>query len=337
MFMHTPFGQRTKVRPVLVKSRSSRLGALVFACAFTTWGCEPAAGQKEPVFGGQGANVQASALPGGVDESVLHGPCSPAAPPGKVTLLDDFEDADSRPFKEFQREGYWYSAADSTQGNLSPKPNAFVPEALPEAESTPQNRMAAHFVASGYSDWGVVWGTTLRWVDQGTRCPFNASEFTGLRFKAKGTGRVRVNFGMPETIPPADEGKCKERCYDTHSRVVILTEKWETYEIPWRQLQQWGWGTQAKFDPTRLLNLIFAVDGKLLPVDFWVDDIEFMAAGVPNASAPGVETESAPSTPATETAPSTSPAPTTPAPTTPAPTTTVPASTVGAQGATPRL
>lgn len=289
---------------------------LSLAAVITAVGCEPASGQKEPVFGGQGANVQASALPSGVDESVLHGPCSPAAPPGKVALLDDFEDADFRPFKEFQREGYWYAAADSTQGTISPKPNAFLPEALPASESTPQNREAAHLSGSGYSDWGVVWGTTLRWVDQGTRCPFNASDFAGIKFAAKGSGRVRVNFGMPETIPLDDEGTCKERCYDTHSRVVILTEKWETYEIPWSQLQQWGWGTQAKFDPSRLMNLQFAVDGKLLPVDFWVDDIEFM---LPNAATPAVSALPA----STEVPPATSVAP--------------PTSTVGASGATPRL
>lgn len=263
--------------------------------AVTTWGCEPASGQNEPVFGGQGAAVQASALPSGVDERVLHGPCSPAAPAGNVALLDDFEDADLRPFKEFQREGYWYAAADATEGSMSPKPQSFLPEMLPASESTPHNRVAAHLSASGFSDWGVVWGTTLRWVDQGIRCPFNASSFAGLKFKAKGSGKVRVNFSMPETVPPADEGACKERCYDTHSRVVILSDNWETYEIPWGQFQQWGWGTQVMFDPSRVLNLQFSVDGKSLPVDFWLDDIEFMVT--PAATGPadsGQEVTAAP-------------------------------------------
>jgi hypothetical protein len=249
-------------------------------------GCEPKpAASPGAVFGGQTANAGAQPLPSNVNESVLQGPCSPAAPPGETVLIDDFEDGDIRPFKEFQREGYWYSAADTTPGEMSPKAGSFAAEALPEAESTPQNRMAAHLAASGHSDWGVVWGTSLRWVDAGVKCPFNGSKFAGVKFRAKGTGRVRVNFGIPETIPKEFDGNCAERCYDTHSRVVMLTPEWETYEVPWGQLQQWGWGTQARFDATRMLSFQFAVDGKNLPVDFWIDDLAFIEL-VPTA-APG--------------------------------------------------
>lgn len=240
-------------------------------------GCEPKPDASPgPVFGGRGSPPGAQPLPSNVNDSVLRGPCSPAAPPGETILIDDFEDGDNRPFKEFQREGYWYSAADTTPGEIFPKPNTFAAEALPESETAPQNRMAAHLVANGYSDWGVVWGTSLRWVDAGVKCPFNGTKFAGVKFRAKGTGRVRVNFGIPETIPKEYDGTCAERCYDTHSRVVMLTPEWETYEVPWAQLQQWGWGTQARFDPARLLSLQFAVDGKNLPVDFWLDDVTFI-------------------------------------------------------------
>lgn len=243
----------------------------------STAACEPKpAASPGPVFGGQTTHASAQPLPSNVNDSVLRGPCSPAAPPGETVLIDDFEDGDNRPFKEFQREGYWYSAADTTPGEMSPKPNTFAAEALAEVESTPQNRMAAHFTASGYADWGVVWGTSLRWVDAGVKCPFNGSNYAGVKFRAKGNGRIRVNFGIPETIPKEYDGTCTERCYDTHSRVVLLTPEWETYEVPWAQLQQWGWGTQARFDATRVLSLQFAVDGKNLPVDFWLDDVAFI-------------------------------------------------------------
>jgi hypothetical protein len=263
----------------IVSERSSRAVSLFAACAACyAAGCQPAPQTSPPpVFGGQGANVQqAHPLPSGVNDSVLRGPCSPAAHPGTTLLIDDFEDGDNRPFKEFQREGYWFAAADSTPGQMSPKPNAFAPELLPAEESSPENRAAAHLQASGYTDWGVVWGTTLRWVDQGVKCPFNGSKFAGIQFRAKGNGRLRVNLGIPETIPKEYDGTCSERCYDTHSRVVMLTPEWETYVVPWTQLQQWGWGTQARFDASRLLNLQFAVDGKQLPVDAWIDDLTFI-------------------------------------------------------------
>lgn len=242
--------------------------------------CQPKAeSAPAPVFGGQGATIpSAQPLPQGADETLLRGPCSPSAAPGSLTLIDDFEDGDLRPFKEFQREGYWFAASDATAGAMSPKPGTFAPELVPVEESSPNNRFAAHLVGSGYTDWGVVWGTTLRWVDAGIKCPFNASKFAGIRFRAKGSGQLRVNFGVPETVPKEYDGTCKERCYDTHSRVVFLAPTWAVYEIPWTQLQQWGWGTQARFDPSRLLSLQFAVDGKHLPVDAWLDDITFFEA-----------------------------------------------------------
>lgn len=281
---------RWVVRDLVVAS-----GVLVCA-ASTLVACEPKP-QAAPgaVFGGQGVEPGAKPLPANMNESALRGPCSPAAPPGEALLIDDFEDGDNRPFKEFQREGYWYAAADTTNGEISPKPNAFAAELLAGEESTPQNRMAAHFVASGYSDWGVVWGTSLRWVDAGVKCPFNGTKFLGVKFRARGSGRVRVNFGIPETIPKEYEGICAERCYDTHSRVVTLTPAWETYEVRWAELQQWGWGTQARFDAARILSLQFAVDGKQLPVEVWLDDVAFIESAP--AAAPVSAATAAPTPP----------------------------------------
>lgn len=280
-----PARNDTQRRDTAALGKLAVSSCLVGMCAIAV-ACEPKpAATPGPVFGGEVTATDARPLPANMNESILNGPCSPAAPASETLLIDDFEDGDNRPFKEFQREGYWYSAGDTTPGEMSPKPNTFAAEPLPDSESTPQNRMAAHLSASGYSDWGVVWGTSLRWVDAGVKCPFNGSKFAGVRFRARGTGRVRVNVGIPETIPKEYDGVCVERCYDTHSRVVLLTPDWETYEVPWVELQQWGWGTQARFDATRILSLQFAVDGKNLPVDFWLDDVAFIAA---SNTAPGV-------------------------------------------------
>jgi hypothetical protein len=59
---------------------------------------------------------------------------------------------------------------------------------------------------------------------------------------------------------------------------VILSDHWDTYVVPWNRVQQGGWGTEARFEPSRLVSLQFAADPKQLPVDFWVDDIEFVTA-----------------------------------------------------------
>ena len=57
-----------------------------------------------------------------------------------------------------------------------------------------------------------------------------------------------------------------------------VNAEWTTYDVPFNRLQQGGWGAEARFDPARLLSLGFSVDPKDLPVDVWVDDIEFIPA-----------------------------------------------------------
>ncbi len=244
-------------------------------------GCTATPASNPPVFGGEGAQLSAQATPMPEDAEALlaAGPCAKPAPASDVRLLDDFEDGDNKPFRAFQREGWWFAAHDSSAGEIHPSPDRFEAALLPAAEATTKNRMAAHFTAQGFSDWGVVWGTTLRWIDDGIRCPFNAEHFSGLRFRAKGNGRVRVNFGVPATTPPEYDGVCQERCFDTHSQIVSLTPQWQVYEVRWDRLQQGGWGSEARFDPQRLLSLNFSVSPESLPVDILVDDIEFLAPG----------------------------------------------------------
>jgi hypothetical protein len=194
-----------------------------------------------------------------------------------VALIDDFEDDDAKIFKAFQREGWWFAAADATEGaKLYPEGGKFSPERLPPAEAGKENQFAAHLKAEGQKDWGAVWGTTLRWESKGVRCPFNSSPFAGIRFRAKGPGTLRVAFGMPETQPAEGGGTCTTGCYDQHGKMVYLTPDWSDYLVRWDRLEQQGWGAEARFDPARVLNHSFTAQPKNLPVDVWIDDIAFV-------------------------------------------------------------
>lgn len=240
-----------------------------------------------PVFGGQGAQVSANETPLAEGQGeVAGGPCSEPAPVDSNTMLEDFEDGDNHLFKLFERDGWWFTATDDTPGTVEPPRDQFRPTLLPEGEATADNRYAAHFVASGYTDWGVVWGVTLEWRHEGVGCPLNGSAFTGVRLRAKGSGRVRVNFGIPETFPVDNRGRCKQGCYDTHGKLLELTPEWREYVVSFDKLQQGGWGTQARFDPARLLALNFNVGPDALPVDFWIDDLQWLGAETPTSSAP---------------------------------------------------
>jgi hypothetical protein len=193
-------------------------------------------------------------------------------------LLDDFEDGDNKIFKAYRREGWLYVATDDTVGQANPARGDLRPVRLPDPEATPDQQFALHVAAEGYSDWGVVWGTTLKWVGDGLKCPLNASGFAGLSFRAKGKGSVSVKVGTVDTVPGEFEGRCKRRCWDTHHKRIFLGDDWQIYTVAWQQLQQQGWGQEAKFDPTQLVNLNFAADSKDLPVEMWLDDLAFVSA-----------------------------------------------------------
>ena len=266
-----------------------RFITLSLATTTLALGCLTPQKPPPPVFGGQGANVSAgkeAPLPPESAKPKPSGPCATPAPPGDIALIDDFEDGDNKPFKTFQREGWWYGANDNSEGaKMSPPSGQFAPIRLPTGQASKVNLYAAHLTAEGYKQWGASWGTSLAWARDGIRCPFNASTFAGVKFRAKGPGLIRVSFGMPETTPGEYGGTCKSSCYDSHGTAVLLSDKWDDYIVPWEVLQQGGWGAEARFDSARILGINFAVNSKDMPGDFWLDDLKFVTQAESNERA----------------------------------------------------
>jgi len=236
-----------------------------------------------PVFGGTGASIRAQPdempLPPESAAKKLDGPCATPSRAVGTALIDDFEDGDNHMFVAFQRDGYWWTATDATDGAaVFPPVGKFAPDRLPPGEATRGNLFAAHFKAAGQHDWGAVWGVSLQWSNQGIKCPLDVSPFGGLKFRAKGPGAMRVEFVMPETQATEHGGTCTTGCYDFHGTVVFLEDHWADYVVPFDKLQQGAWGAQARFDPTRIIGLSFSVKPKALPIDVWIDDLAFVTA-----------------------------------------------------------
>jgi hypothetical protein len=293
--------------------------ALLLLATLAAPGCAPSAASGEPaVFGGEGAQISTpkqtplSEAPAEPDSS----PCAAGAPAATHALIDDFEDGDNKIFKAFQREGWLYVAADDTPGQVFPPRGELNPTRLADA-STPEQQFALHGTASGFTAWGVTWGTTLRWVTEGAKCPLNVSNFAGVRFRARGKGSLHVRFGTWDTVPPEFEGKCKNRCWDAHSKRVFFSDGWQTHVVLWDQLQQGGWGTEALFDKKHVLNLNLAAESKDMPVDFWIDDIEFITAEQASTP-PGPQLSPAAPSPAASSPAASSPAASSPAASSPA-------------------
>jgi hypothetical protein len=265
----------------------SKLSAARHGLAFvvlTVVACGSGAAQGPAVFGGKGAKVATldeKPLPDGAGKPEALGPCGQNGPPSDTQVIDDFEDGNDRIFKGFGRDGFWFAASDKTEGSSITPTAPFAAELLPAAESTKENRYAAHLTAAGEKNWGVVWGAQLNWTREGIKCPLNVSSFAGVRFRAKGPGKIRVSMAVPEVTPKDGGGTCADRCYDAHSKVFLLSEAWDTYEMRWEKLQQGGWGTEARFTPERVLNWAVNVDVKSLPIDVWVDDVELLPKAAP--------------------------------------------------------
>lgn len=268
--------------------------------AFSILGCNKSGENSAAVFGGEGAKIEgpdSHPLTEEDERPKMSGPCEKAPPPGQDAILDDFEDGDHQLFKTYHREGWWFVADDGTEGaEFTPKKGEFAPEKLLEGEGTTENEMALHGTASGMNDWGIVWGTTLRWKKDAVSCPFNGSHFDGIRFRTKGTGTIKIKINTIETSPPDNGGVCQKECWDAHGKVVRLTDEWRDVFIRWEDLQQEGWGTDSRFDATRLLALNFTAKPEMLPADFWVDDIRFIEKGEKAPEPPAAPSETASNT-----------------------------------------
>jgi hypothetical protein len=88
-----------------------------------------------------------------------------------------------------------------------------------------------------------------------------------------------VQVIMPGVTDKEFGGTCDpdkgQTCYDNHGIEVALTPEFKTYELPWSSFQQRGYGTAVPFDPKTVFALQFAMEVAHLPVDLWLDDVEF--------------------------------------------------------------
>lgn len=250
---------------------------LAQACAGD--GDKPSASLPEGgIFGGSGgvAAVPATPTPGAMAGVSAGGSTGVDAcqgtPRGMLGLIDDFDDGDNVAAFEPAREAYWFTINDGSPGTMEPKG-----EFLPVADGY-RGTHSAHVTMSGYTVWGAALMANISYK-AAVRCPYDASAFAGLRFVARGTGRVRVVLQVPGVVSSEYGGTCDEQagqvCYDNHGVFVELGPQYQTYELPWVSFRQRGFGASLPFDPKTIFALQFSVELVDLPADLWVDQVEF--------------------------------------------------------------
>ena len=129
-------------------------------------------------------------------------------------------------------------------------------------------------------------------------CPYDASAYTGISFKLKGTA-TKLVAASPAAVPlkvmlwqppglPAKDAKggagTAQACYNHYSTFVNVPLTWDTaVNVPFASLTQGTWTGTAPFafDAKQLLAIQFQVEvdgskGELATFDLSLDDLSFI-------------------------------------------------------------
>jgi hypothetical protein len=202
------------------------------------------------------------------------------------TLIDDFEDGDGRIATIGGRNGTWFTFNDGTGTQTPPPGTPFVPEVDPNANFILRSTGAGFALSNGSPNFGA--GVQTELFDDpnlGTPLPYNASGYTGVTFTYTFTTSsffffpppLRFNVPTSATTPPEFGGTCTGGCFDDFGFALFPTSFPQTITIPFSQLAQQGFGTQAAFDPTTLLSLKWNISFQGQPGDyaFTLDNVAF--------------------------------------------------------------
>jgi hypothetical protein len=160
--------------------------------------------------------------------------------------------------------GGWFTFNDHTPGGVMTPPNTGEFDVALKGG-------AIHTSGKGFSDWGGGIGFNFQGAEALT--PIDASDFTGITFKAWGSTPMHVGLATKATMPEFNQ--CK-KCYDHFATdIVDLTSTPKVYTFAWAQLKPAGWGSpKAVFDPKTVVGLNFTSKGAI-PWDFTIDDLKF--------------------------------------------------------------
>jgi hypothetical protein len=203
-----------------------------------------------------------------VDPALANCP-NPIVATGSGPLIDDFEDGNARILLNEGRSGAWMVYNDGTGMETPAHASAWHPVPIPGGRGT--SRHALHTWGGVFKNWGITGGFGLA-----TPSCYDASVYDGVRFWAKGPGRILFTAKMTQVVAVEDGGTCREKCYDVHRKSIDLTKRWTEYTVKWNELAQQGQGQPVPFDPRSLHALGFFVYGEDTPFDFWIDDLSFV-------------------------------------------------------------
>jgi hypothetical protein len=160
--------------------------------------------------------------------------------------------------------GGWFMFHDPTPGgSMTPPTVADFASAIKDG--------FVHTTGRGFIDWGGGIGFNFQGAEALT--PIDASEWSGISFKAWGNTPMHVGLATKATMPEFNQ--CK-KCYDHFAVDIYLTTTPTVYTLTWDQLRPAGWGApKPVFDSKTVVGLNFTSKGAV-PWDFSLDDLKFI-------------------------------------------------------------
>lgn len=230
----------------------------------TTTSCNRATEAPADDAAGAGSNQQSPTLDSCRDGASQDAPplasCN-LGPAGASPLLDDFSDGDFLLSPQEKRNGAWFVFTDETAG--------CVEASVDEKQLT--------VTGEGFSSWGAGFGFSFN-AREDLACLYDASAYSGVRFRARGNAPLRVVLPTKESSFQSLGGDCpdSEGCFDRHGRTLSLDANWRDYEINFCELSQEGWGVPfTEYNPANALGVSFLIRSTHA-FEVSLDDVEFI-------------------------------------------------------------
>jgi endoglucanase len=193
-------------------------------------------------------------------------------------MLDDGEDGNNQIIVTGGRDGYWFTFVDELGSTVEPKGDFKMTEGGREG-SKYAARMTGKMAPAGDSLYaGMGFGLT------NPKVPTDLSYAQGIRFWAKGPGKVRFKTPDINTEPSGD--RCTD-CYNDFGVDLFLQDDWVRYTVPFKDMQQQpGWGDRVpEVERTGIIAVQWQYNTPNTEYEIWVDDVEVVGCDSANPPA----------------------------------------------------
>jgi len=200
---------------------------------------------------------------------------------GSGSVIDNLDDEDLQILPSDSREGSWFAYDDNSGGERTDIEIEAAADDGNGGASGADNAgdtdgSAACIRGKDFLQWGGGMGFSLS-QPNGSRQSYDASAYTGLSFRAKGSDDVEFRALLVDGYSDPTAGQCAG-CND-HFRVLFTPgSHWKQYSFAWADFEQQGFGDQQPSVCPSALRAIQFQWPRQADFELCVDDIAFASS-----------------------------------------------------------